>query len=117
MDENMPSEAADILRSFGHDAVTVFDQSLVGESDIRIINVCREERRALLTLDLDFADVRTYPPQEFHGLIVFRLLWQDKPHVLDAVSRLRQLLEQEDVEHCLWIVDENRVRVRGEKST
>ena len=113
MDENLPVEAADLLRQFGHDAVTVSEQHLSGSTDPDVAAVCRRERRALVTLDADFADIRAYPPDQFPGLIVLRLSWQDKPHVLDTLEHLKSLLLSEPLERHLWIVGETRVRIRG----
>jgi len=79
IDENLPIDIADLLRSAGHDALTVFDQQLIGEDDNRILHICQNEERALITLDLDFSDVRSYPPLEYFGLVVLRLHRQDKP--------------------------------------
>ncbi len=42
----------------------------------------------LLTQDLDFSNVRAYPPEEYVGLIVFRLHRQDKPFVLNVFQRM-----------------------------
>lgn len=112
VDENLPIEAAALLRSAGHDALTVFEQSLIGEDDSHILDICQEEERALITMDLDFSDVRSYPPQEYFGLIVLRLHRQDKPYVLETIGRILPFLKQEQVEHRLWIVEKNRIRVR-----
>jgi hypothetical protein len=40
-DENFPLEAVDLLRAAGHDARTVFDESLGGRPDSRIASVCK----------------------------------------------------------------------------
>jgi predicted nuclease of predicted toxin-antitoxin system len=116
IDENLPIDVADSLRLAGHDALTVFDQRLIGEADSRILDICQEEERTLITLDLDFSDVRSYPPQEYFGLVVLRLHRQDKPYVLETIRRIISLFEQEQIERRLWIVEENRIRVRGEDS-
>ena len=52
-DENLPTEAADLLRSAGHDAVTVGEQRLGGAVDSTVGSVCQREGRVLVTLDLD----------------------------------------------------------------
>ena len=109
VDENLPTDVAELLGSAGHDALTVFDQQLVGGGDSRILDVCREEGRALITLDLDFSDVRSYPPQGYFGLVVLRLQRQDKAYVLEAIRRIIPLFENEQIEHRLWIVEENRI--------
>ncbi len=111
-DENLPGEAAELLRSAGHDALTVFEQSLGGEPDPDLASICRREQRALVTLDLGFADIRTYPPEEYQGLIVLRLERQDKTYVFDVLERLLPMLEAEPLANRLWIVEEERVRIR-----
>lgn len=113
VDENLPTEAAAVLREGGHDAATVEDQGLGGSSDGAVAEACRREGRGLITLDLDFSDIRAYPPSQHGGLVVLRLTRQDKPHVLDTLRRLLPLLAKEPLAARLWIVDEQGVRVRG----
>lgn len=113
IDENLPIEVADLLQQVGHDAVTVYDQNLVGEADENIATVCQSEKRAIVTLDTDFADIRAYPPEAYLGIIVMRLKRQDKPYVLDIVKRWIKALSEEPLESHLWIVDERQIRIRG----
>lgn len=113
VDENLPVEASVLLRQAGHDALSVHDQQLVGSPDSGVAAVCQIERRALLTLDLDFADIRTYPPEDFSGIIVLRLARQDKQHVLDILGRLLPKLDTEKLIGKLWIVNERTIRIRG----
>lgn len=112
VDENLPGEAAEALRQVGHDASTVGEQGLSGGHDAVLVGVCRQEGRALLTLDLNFADIRLYPPQNYAGLVVLRLRRQDKPYVLQVVDRLIPMFDEEVLEQRLWIVEDNRVRIR-----
>lgn len=116
IDENLPVEVAQELSAAGHEAVTVHDQQLVGEADTRLAAVCRDEARSLVSLDLDFADIRVYPPGDYAGLIVLRPRTQSKPAVLSLVRRLLPLLETEPLEGNLWIVDETGVRIREGES-
>jgi predicted nuclease of predicted toxin-antitoxin system len=113
VDENLPTEAAELLVSAGHDAVTVGDQCLVGQPDTNVATVCQREGRAILTLDLDFADIRTYPPGNYAGIIVLRLARLDKPRVLSVLKRLLPVLKQEPLVGKLWIVEETSIRMRG----
>lgn len=113
IDENLPSEAAQVLRQAGHDAATVFEQNLSGGFDPEIALACRRENRFLVTMDLGFADLRTYPPEQYVGIIVLRLKKQDKPHVLEILGRLTKMLDTESLDQHLWIVEEKRIRIRG----
>lgn len=113
VDENLPIEAAQPLIEAGHDVHSVHEQGLVGAKDQVLAEVCRSESRVMVTLDTHFADIRTYPPENYSGLIVLRLARQDKPHVLEVMQRVLKLFSTETLEGKLWIVDEKRVRVRG----
>jgi predicted nuclease of predicted toxin-antitoxin system len=112
VDENLPVEVAELLRKAEYDALTVYDENLVGEKDPQIASACQSEKRALVTLDTDFADIGAYPPGDFSGFIVLRLRRQDKPYVLTVIERLVKMIPKEKLEQQLWIVDENRVRIR-----
>ena len=85
VDENLPVEAAEVLRLAGYDALTVLDQSLGGSLDAPLASICRVESRALVTLDLDFSNIQAYLPSEHPGIIVLRLATQDKEHVLSTL--------------------------------
>jgi predicted nuclease of predicted toxin-antitoxin system len=114
VDENLPAEVAELLRAAGHDALTVLDEKLGGRPDPAIGQVIKDEKRALVTLDLDFADIRAYPPGEYAGLIALRPTMQDKPSVLALIRRVITLLNTEPLTGTLWVVDETSVRIRGE---
>lgn len=113
IDENLHEDAAALLRQHGHNAVTVYDQGLQGHVDGDIAAVCQVEGRALISLDLDFADIRKYPPADYAGIIVLRLANQGRPQVLHVLGRIVPLFNTEPLVGHLWIVDEHQVRVRG----
>lgn len=113
VDENLPVDVAVRLRAAGHDAVTVAEQDMVGQVDPDLAETCRREDRVLVTLDLDFADIRAYPPEEYPGLIVLRLARHDKRRVMDVFDRVVPLLQREPLARRLWVVDEQQIRTRG----
>ena len=113
VDENVHPAAAEHLIVRGHDVVTVWDEDLRGADDGTIARVCREEGRALLTLDLGFANIRRYQPRDYSGLIVLRLHSQAKGSVLAAVERLEPMLRGKGPHGRLWVVTETDVRIRG----
>lgn len=116
LDENLPVRAAEALRAAGHDVVALLDQLAAGAQDTTVAQLVRDERRALITQDLDFADIRAYPPSDYHGIVVLRPRSSSANETLRLVARLVLAVEQEPLERRLWIVDEHRIRIRGKAS-
>jgi len=112
IDENLPVEIAELLKQAGYGASTVFQQNLAGTSDSNLAAVCMAEKHAIITLDTDFADSRSFPPDTFHGIIVMRLNRQDKLHVIEVFRRVMSLFDKETIEGHLWLVEENKIRIR-----
>ena len=113
VDQNLPAEIVDALRVAGHDAMTVDEEALSGTLDPRLAEIIRIEGRAIVTLDKGFSDIRTYPPADYHGLIVLRPPRQDKSTVLRVFARVVPLSRHEPLVGRLWVVDERRIRMRG----
>ena len=112
IDENLPADCAVILRDAGLEADTVFDERLVGADDSVIASRSRAEDRILATLDLDFSNIRAYPPSQHAGIIVLRPKRQDKRIVLMLMGRLILALAHRAPTGELWIVEANRIRFR-----
>ncbi|MGC2530505.1 MAG: DUF5615 family PIN-like protein [Candidatus Acidiferrum sp.] len=112
VDENLPAEHAAILRDQGHEADTVADQQLTGAADSAVFERCQAEDRILLTLDLDFGNMQTYPPKFHSGVVVFRSRAQDKLTLIALLKRLLPLLTSRSPKKQLWIAEHDRVRYR-----
>ncbi|MCI0528220.1 MAG: DUF5615 family PIN-like protein, partial [Nitrospira sp.] len=112
IDENLPLEIAAFLTEAGHSAITVFDQSIGGSTDSKVMTVCIQEDRALVTLDLDFSDIRSYPPRNFPGIIVLRAVNQSKWSLIELSRQILPVLATESLKGQLWIVEPGRVRIR-----
>lgn len=111
-DENLPAEIVTLLCDHGHDAISVVEQQLAGAPDNVVAKVCQSEQRVLVTLDLDFADIRAYPPDEYSGIIVVRLRVQTISAILRLTEQVIRLLESSSPVGKLWILDEFHVRIR-----
>jgi predicted nuclease of predicted toxin-antitoxin system len=111
LDENLSPSLAELFAAAGHDAHSVVQQALGGRPDERVIEACRHERRALVTLDLDFSNIHAYPPAAYAGIVVLRLASQEHAVVDAAIRRVLMLLTQEPLAGTLWIVEEQRIRI------
>ena len=113
IDENLPAECAVVLRNAGFEADSVFDERLMGADDTQIASRCRAEGRVLVTLDLDFGNIRAYPPRQHAGIIVLRPHSQDKRTVLKLMQRIVLALANRTPAGELWIVEPDRIRFRA----
>ena len=112
LDENLPELVRVSLSELGHDAHTVAQEGLAGAQDDTVLQACVAEDRILITLDLDFSDIRAYPPGSYPGVWVLRPQKQTFT-VIEALVRAGiRLSTVEWVRGHLWVIDEKRVRIR-----
>ena len=112
LDENLGLRGQDILRAAGHDVATVANQGVQQAEDAALIELCRLENRAIVTLDLDFANPLRFKPSQYPGIAVLRL--PSKPSAQDLVDLINVLaagLEKEKLVGHLWIVERGRIRI------
>lgn len=112
LDENVPHQAIAGIEAAGHEAETAVAEGLGGAPDSQVLKAAIAEDRALVTLDLDFADFRRYPPAEAAGILVLRPHDQSVPQLMAALATALEVLEQEPLTGFLWIADTRRVRIR-----
>ena len=111
LDENLPSDAADLFMAAEYDVETVLNEELGGQPDHRVIEIAREEGRIFVTLDTDFTDIRQYPPSDFPGIWVVRAHSQGIENILALLRGALAVLESESASKRLWIVEAGRVRI------
>lgn len=112
VDENLPREAQALLLNACHDAETVHEERLAGHPDATVFDVCQNEDRVLITLDLDFSDIRQYPPASHRGIWVLRPETQSIENTLSVLKGALALVGDEPTTNRLWIVEPGRVRIR-----
>ena len=112
LDENLGRRCIEILLADGHDVATVAGQTMTSADDVALIEACRLEARAIVTLDRDFSNPLVFPPDHFAGIAVLRL--RSKPSHSDLVLAVRTLadaVKREKLEGRLWSVEAGRVRI------
>jgi len=117
VDENLPSQIAQKLKSFGHDAHTAQDEGIGGCVDSVIWEAAQRERRFLITQDLDFSDARRFAPGTHHGILLIRLQF---PSMFSLIERIEELFQKENVNSwpgCFVVTTERKVRVRRPRNS
>lgn len=117
LDENLGRRPFELFQSAGHDVSSVSSQKVCGAADIEIIQLCRREQRALVTLDLDFGNPLLLRPSEYSGIAILRPSKPlSSPHLEDLCRTLLEALGREDLHAKLWIVEPGRVRIYQEET-
>jgi len=92
LDENLPAELVDDLAARGHNVDSVEREGLAGAPDSVVTAAARRSHRVLFTLDKGVADVRRFPPQQYAGVVLFRVRHRGRTTlrhiVLDALAYL-----------------------------
>jgi len=112
LDENLGERGRHRLEEAGHEVCTVPMQALESATDRDLLARCVAEERALVTLDLDFANPLVFPPSTHRGVAVLRLPRKSTSADLEAaVATLAEALRRQPLDRQLWIVESGRVRV------
>jgi predicted nuclease of predicted toxin-antitoxin system len=112
LDENISRHLKPDLEKIGFDVETAADEKLLSQPDTFIARACRQENRMLFTLDVEFADLRKYPPGSHPGIILFR------PPSLGPVSINTFILDfvkrtdLQKLSQAVAVADGKKVRVR-----
>jgi predicted nuclease of predicted toxin-antitoxin system len=101
-----------LLTAAGHDVSTVALQRMESEPDAAVMDACRREGRALVTLDLDFANPLDYRPSDYAGIAVLRLPKKASAEDLrQTVQTFARGLDLNPLAGKLWIVEKGRIRL------
>lgn len=112
LDENLSQYLKPSLQQEGYDVETVIDEGLQGRPDVEVGAATSNEGRMLFTLDLEFADLRKYPPGSHPGVILFRPRTMGPLTVKRFVLEFVQSTDLRELARCVVVVAPDRVRVR-----
>jgi predicted nuclease of predicted toxin-antitoxin system len=112
LDENLPYRAADTFGEAGHDADTVYDEDLAGQPDEVVLAAAFSENRVLVTLDLDFSDLRAYPIGTHCGIVVLRPLDDSRAATHATLMTLISAGDLDSLGGALAIVTHHLIRIR-----
>lgn len=112
LDEHFGKRFQALFLSAGFDTETVRDENLQGITDSQLFNVCNQESRCLVTLDLDFSDIIRFPPCESTGIVILRP--RKRVTITDLEKLIMQLIEYiktNSIKNQLWVIEKDRIRI------
>jgi predicted nuclease of predicted toxin-antitoxin system len=117
VDENLARSHVTLLEDAGHDAESVFDEGLSGLQDADLWARVTEEDRLFITLDLDFSDIRRFPPGTHPGILLLRPRTASREAVRTVLRRVLRTYSLEELKGCLVVASDHHTRVRRPSST
>lgn len=117
LDENLSRHLKQSLSAYQHDVATAADEGLLSQPDTVVAAVARNEGRMLFTLDVEFGDLRKYPPGTHPGIVLFRPRTFGPLAVNQFVEDFVRRTALEPLAGCVVIVEPARIRVRSPHAT
>ena len=110
-DQCVPAEITETLRRHGHNVTLVRETIPIRSPDDVVISKAQEFASILLSLNADFADIVTYPPANYRGIVAVQL--HNHPEIIpQLMDRLIAFLNanpaQEFYHGKLFIVEVHR---------
>lgn len=111
----LPQSMVDLLRETGHEVLLFHNYLPFDSSDEAAIAKAQELEAILVSLNGDFADIVTYPPTKYSGIISIQL--RNHPEIINVLMETlsKYFLCYYDMEHYkgkLLIVETDKIRVR-----
>lgn len=113
LDENADPRWKTPLQEGGHDVSTVSEEDLQGATDPIIAQTCKDLDLCLVTVDLGFAQILEYPPNEYAGIIVLRHRTPSLTGMMQLMNEVTVALRTRSPRGQLWIFEPGRIRIHG----
>jgi len=114
-DQCVSNSIIQAIRDAGHEVLLLKDYIPTEYSDAVVISKAQELDAILVSLNGDFADIASYPPKQYKGIIALQV--RNHPElILQIVSRLKDFLSSHpDMKYFagkLLLVEAHRIRMR-----
>jgi len=119
-DHCVPTSIVRFLQEHGHEVVVLRDCIPTDSPDPVVIKTAQDYKSILISLNGDFADIVTYPPEQYLGIIGFQL--HNHPELIpDVLKRFNLFLNEHPSMGAyagkLFLIEAHRIRIRGGKSS
>jgi len=114
-DHCVPNSVILALRGAGHEVLILAKHIPPDSDDAVVITKAQELDCILVSLNGDFADITTYPPARYKGIIALQV--RNHPEVIPAIMRrptayLSAHAEMASYQGRLFLAEAHRIRVR-----
>ena len=112
IDAPLSPHTAAWLTANGHGAVHVETLGLLRCSDEEIVSRAAQDRRLVITMDLDFPEIVALRHLVIPGIILIRLTYATPERVHERLSVLLQTVHPDTLTHAVAVLEDARFRIR-----
>lgn len=112
LDENIPPVFVEKIKTIYPDSIDIYDINYSGKSDKQIYEYLMDHQYVLLTFDLDFADIRKFPPENVEGIIVLRFRNKKILNLMTNTISYLSKLNKLDYKGSLVIFQNSGIRIK-----
>lgn len=112
LDHCVPRRYLRLLYEWGYEAMFITEHIRADAPDRDVITLALKLDAALLTVDLDFANILDYPPLDYGGIVVIRYEIQHETELEQTLQSALLDLYRDGLRGALVIITSGRYRVR-----
>lgn len=107
-DENIPASLVNAIRAKGYSVKDIKEEKLFGAKDSVIMDLSKEEKRVIVTLDKDFA---TYPLKNHYGVLLLRYNNKSAYNLVELFCHFLDSSLKEELENTLCEIFDTYVKI------
>ena len=117
LDQNVPRSVGPWLKTLrpSWDVRHTSDVSLDGRTDQAVFAWAQGQDAIVVTFDEDFADQRSFPAGQHHGIVRLRVWPTTIEETQRALARLLDQVSEEELRGALVIVGREHIRIRSSR--
>jgi predicted nuclease of predicted toxin-antitoxin system len=112
LDHCVPQKCRGILQSWGYDVTLLKEHINPDADDVDVIAIAQKLDSVLLTVDMDFANILDYPPQNYQGIVVVRYQAIEEEVVITTLKQALLDLYRDDLRKALIVITGKHYRMR-----
>ncbi len=114
LDHCVPRTYFHLLKQWGYEASLLTEHVAPTADDPDVLALAKKLQAVLFTVDMDFSNIKSYPPQDYNGIIVVRYQAQDEEKTSNALREVLQKFYPDDLGGVLVVIKGDRYSVRRE---
>lgn len=114
LDQCVPRKYFHLLKKWGYKATLLNEHVSPTIDDPDVLALAKQLDAVLLTVDMDFSNIKTYPPQNYNGIVVMRYQAQDEEKVSLALRQALEELYPDKLKSVLVVIKGDRYVIRRE---